>query len=428
MNRNDMLRNMTFLWLVLTLVCLPGHIFAEPSSSSKAVEGYVTALGESLNREAVAQKRKAVGEFLLASFDFIGTGQAILKKRWYKITVEERKQFIDVFANRLTEDLLERVPGYRLDGITVEGIEEKQHVARVRLLVPFKSGGILEVYCQLRRFRGQWLIHDMSVDEKGLVKAYRDLAKFLRKQAYSALVAEVANQGYIVLEDFSYGHNGALANGWSEWREKDRDNVDKVYTVVEEDGNHYLHAQDNRTSPAIYRPLSWDLHKYPILTWRWRVWKLPEGADERYGEINDSAAGIYIVYSRNFLGIPTQIKYVWSTSLPIDTVADRKLIARPKVVVLQSGPEKLGQWVTQQVNLYEDFKRLWGKVPPKVVVGIGILTDANATQTEAEADYDDIVVWSANGNKRFIAVEAYADTAKKMDSYTGQPSRQETRQ
>ena len=119
---------------------------------------------------------------------------------------------------------------------------------------------------------------------------------------------------------------------------------------------------------------------------------LPEGGDERIGPKNDSAVALYVVLDQNFFRIPKTLKYVWSTTLPIGTRHRRDGIGRPNVIVLESGEEKLGQWVTETVNVYDDFMQTFGKKPPKSAVGIGVLTDGNATNTFSEGDYDDIVV------------------------------------
>ncbi len=199
----------------------------------------------------------------------------------------------------------------------------------------------------------------------------------------------LADPDRIVLENFSQGRVGELPSGWR-WRGKD-DDKPKLYAIQEESGHRYLNAKDSGYSVAIFKTISWDLRAYPVLTWRWRAKALPPGGDERFGAKNDSAAGLYVVFSQNWVGVPKQIKYVWSTTLPVGTVADRKLIGRPRVLVLRSGRARLGEWVTERVNLYEDYKRIWGGEPSEKTVGIAILTDADATHTFAEADYADIV-------------------------------------
>ena len=194
----------------------------------------------------------------------------------------------------------------------------------------------------------------------------------------------------IVLEDFSEGLVGAFPPGWG-WRGKDNKNP-KRYVIQEENGKRYLNAKDDGKSVVIIKKISWRLRDYPILTWRWRAKVLPPGGDERIGKKNDSALGLYVICSQNLIRIPKQIKYVWSTTLPVDTIADRNLIGRPRVRVLRTGADRLREWVTERVNLYEDYKRIWGGEPKDKTVGIAILTDADATHTFAEGDYMDIVV------------------------------------
>ena len=78
--------------------------------------------------------------------------------------------------------------------------------------------------------------------------------------------------------------------------------------------------------------------------------------------------------------------------LPIGTRHRRAGIGRPHVIVLESGTEKLDQWVSESVNVYKDFIKAFGKEPPKNAVGIGVLTDGDDTKTNSEGDYDDFVV------------------------------------
>jgi len=47
--------------------------------------------------------------------------------------------------------------------------------------------------------------------------------------------------------------------------------------------------------------------------------------------------------------------------------------------------------MTEEVNAYEDYKRLFKKEPGEVRA-VGILTDADDTASEAMADYDDIFI------------------------------------
>ena len=60
------------------------------------------------------------------------------------------------------------------------------------------------------------------------------------------------------------------------------------------------------------------------------------------------------------------------------------------MIVTQSGGEKLNQWVTEEHNVFEDYKKAFGEEPPKIS-GVAIMTDTDNTQESAVAYFGDIV-------------------------------------
>lgn len=196
----------------------------------------------------------------------------------------------------------------------------------------------------------------------------------------------------ITIEDFDDSAPGGFPLTWKAWR-GDNELARSLYTIREEKDNRYLHAADDGTSIIILKQVSeWDANEYPVLSWRWRATVLPEDGDERIRTKNDSSVAVYVVLDRNFIGVPKTLKYVWSTTAPVGTHYRRDGIGRPHVIVLESGEEKLGQWVEESVDVHADYVRIFGKKPPRKAVGIGILTDGNATGTDSKGDYDDFVV------------------------------------
>jgi hypothetical protein len=60
------------------------------------------------------------------------------------------------------------------------------------------------------------------------------------------------------------------------------------------------------------------------------------------------------------------------------------------MIVLESGEEKLNQWVNEERNVYEDYKKAFGKDPP-TISGVAIMTDTDNTGEKAIAYYGDIL-------------------------------------
>jgi len=190
------------------------------------------------------------------------------------------------------------------------------------------------------------------------------------------------------IDDFEHASVGQFPDGW-DWREDDGGG-DRPYAVAEENGNRYLAARDAGQSVIVGRKITVDLDRYPYLAFRWRVHRIPEGGDERHGESGDSAAAVYVVYRKSMGIIPLTVKFVWSSTLPVGTALQRSGVGRPWIIVADSGDAGLGEWRTHVFDVRAAWRETFGGKMPRRVIAVGVLSDANATRTQAHADYDDI--------------------------------------
>ncbi len=200
--------------------------------------------------------------------------------------------------------------------------------------------------------------------------------------------AEQGSPEYVLIDDFQSYEIGRFPAGW-DWRSED-DASDKPYTVAAQDSNQYLAARDQGQSVIIGKKIRIDIDRYPYISFKWRVHRIPENGDERHGETGDSAAAIYIVYQRVMGLIPVTVKYVWSTTLPVGTALQRSGIGRPWIIVADSGETGVGEWRRHVFDLRAAYRETFGKKPRRQIIAVGILSDANATGSEAYADYDDL--------------------------------------
>lgn len=211
------------------------------------------------------------------------------------------------------------------------------------------------------------------------------------------------NPGAVVIDDFQ----GYSSSPFSKWmiRDATRKAADSVYRLLAENDNIYLGADSSGSSIQIAKKVSWNINRHPLLTWKWRARRLPANANEAYGNTNDSAASIYVIFQRArvpFMPWDRQpinvIKYVWSTTLPVGSVVNKKkeklgvVIYEGRFLVLQTGRTRLGSWMTERRNVFDDYRRLFGTSPPGNPVLVAILTDSNETRSSAAADYDDIMI------------------------------------
>ena len=201
-----------------------------------------------------------------------------------------------------------------------------------------------------------------------------------------------------VLDTFDYprflnSYPDKIWEGRSGWRFSKTKKEDVYYRILQEDNNHYLTAKTKggavnfgREAKVTYRgrEINVSLRSFQKLRWRWRVHNLPEGSDETDDDKNDSAAAVRLIFGTNMLA--KRLKYIWSATLPQGTVIES---SRQYTIVLRSGTDDSKKWVWEEVNAYQDYRRLFGG-DPRPVDFLGLLTDSNNTETVVAADYDDI--------------------------------------
>ena len=187
-----------------------------------------------------------------------------------------------------------------------------------------------------------------------------------------------------VVDDFASYDKDTFPEGW-----KSRGGEGSEVYRVRSNHEPYLEANAKNSAVTIAKKFEYDLAEYPYLSWQWRAIELPKGGDERYKNTGDSAAAIYVIFEGRFR--PKSIKYVWSASLPIGTTTESPYNSKTKVVVVRNQSSPMAQWVSERVNVYTDYQRLFGS-ETESVQAIGLMSDSDNTQSTAIADYKVIMI------------------------------------
>ena len=89
-------------------------------------------------------------------------------------------------------------------------------------------------------------------------------------------------------------------------------------------------------------------------------------------------------------GLPyASLLYVWLNRLPAETVYSSPHTERVRHIVVESGAERLDQWISVRRNVLEDYRRVFGEEPGDLV-GIGLMTDPGDNGEPRRAYYGDI--------------------------------------
>jgi hypothetical protein len=200
--------------------------------------------------------------------------------------------------------------------------------------------------------------------------------------------ASEEKQERFIVDRFTAGlDEKGIPKGWSE--EKERGPRSKI--AVGKDGDlPFVQLLSVDDAFGIKKEFSFDIRRYSYLTWRWKATRLPKGGDIRKRETDDQAGQVYVLFPRFPALINTRsMGYIWDTTAPVGTAGTSTAYSKMKYVVLQSGPEKLGQWIWETRNVYEDYKKYFQENPPEVG-GVLLYINTQHTRSSAEIYYGDI--------------------------------------
>ena len=203
----------------------------------------------------------------------------------------------------------------------------------------------------------------------------------------------------VIIDDFESDAEGEPPGSWTYISKRGEEiglermmDEDERFFVQKERGNKFLRGYTNGEAQRISRlteggGLEWNLRTYPHLRWDWRALQLPEGANERTE--NDTGAALYVTFDTDWLGRPKSIKYTYSSTLPVGSVVS---FGRLQVIVASSGADGIGEWVTVERNVVEDYRRVFDRDPPDTPISITLWSDADDTGGVAEVDFDNIML------------------------------------
>ena len=183
-----------------------------------------------------------------------------------------------------------------------------------------------------------------------------------------------------------------------------------TYKLVKDDHAVVIEAVAESSASGLTREIKINPKEYPTIQWRWKVSNILKKGDVHKKEGDDYPARIYITFEYDPSKLSffertkykiikllygqypplAAINYIWESKAPVGTMVPNPYTDRVMIFVVESGEAKLNQWVNEERNVYEDYKKAFGEEPP-MISGVAIMTDTDNTGESATAYYGDIL-------------------------------------
>ena len=203
--------------------------------------------------------------------------------------------------------------------------------------------------------------------------------------AFALLASGSVSIGFpvgLVVLNTSTLQSGQLPEGW---RLKVNRGTPDIATVASPAGT-VIRLKSDRASFALERSMDLDPAQYPVLSWTWKVTRLPEGGDFRRSRTDDQAAQVLVAFSDRHI-----LSYVWDTSAPKGAVQTTSLLPliRIAAMVCRSGMAEANQWLSESRDLAHDYEAAFGG-PVQRIKGIRLQINSQHTGTRAESYFGEV--------------------------------------
>ena len=200
-----------------------------------------------------------------------------------------------------------------------------------------------------------------------------------------------------------------LPPGWQPWI-LSRFKRPTEYRLVNQQGKTVVRARARASASGLVHPLALDPDRYPLLNWQWKVDELIQRADNTQKHLEDAPVRLVVSFDGDMTKLSpgdraffdnislltgqqlpyATLMYIWENRAPLETVIPNRHTSRIRMIVAESGKDKLGQWQDVTRNIVADYRRAFGEEPGRITA-VGIMTDTDNTGDRAHAWYGDIV-------------------------------------
>ena len=217
---------------------------------------------------------------------------------------------------------------------------------------------------------------------------------------------------------FSQAHSGITETLFREnfanlddWRPLYFPKISKysIYTIEQDGGESILRAESNASASAIVYRKDFHVYEYPMVRWRWKIDNIYRNVDPETKAGDDYPIRIYIMFKYNpdeagpLEGLQYSIakrrygeypphstlNYVWANREGQKDAITSPYTERARLIALEKGNKQGGTWLTEEVNILSDYRKVFGKDPPEVA-SLAIMNDSDNTG-QSSVSYVDFI-------------------------------------
>lgn len=187
------------------------------------------------------------------------------------------------------------------------------------------------------------------------------------------------------------------------------------YEIEVKGNDSYLKTTSNASASGIVYKEEFNVYEFPNVAWQWRVENVYKNGDAKTKAGDDYPLRIYIIfkYDPEKAGFWDKVKYkaaklvygeypphsslnyIWANKEHDKSLITSAYTEKSRMILLQQGASNIGKWLTQDINIIEDYKTAFG-TPPPATGSIAIMNDSDNTKEESTSYINFIKVYTTS--------------------------------
>lgn len=186
-----------------------------------------------------------------------------------------------------------------------------------------------------------------------------------------------------------------------------------TYEIVQIDSeNHALKASSKSSASGLLSKKVFDVFKNPQLSWRWKVENIYQKGNAKRKDGDDFPLRIYVLFEYDpelastwkaikyraakaaYGEYPphSTLNYIWANQSHEQQILTNPYTDSAQMLIMQAGSANINKWLTETVNILDDYRRAFGSEPPRKA-RLAIMNDSDNSGESSISYLDEIRVW-----------------------------------
>lgn len=176
-----------------------------------------------------------------------------------------------------------------------------------------------------------------------------------------------------------------------------------LYSVQSDKDRSFLRAESAGSASGLVWKKTFNVYEYPKARWSWKVnniYRSPVNPSLKSSD--DYPIRIYLLFEYQPNNSPlfekiaygvakrlygeypphSALNYVWSSTDWGKNVLISPYTSKVRLIALRKGPQGIGLWHQEEVDIVDDYRRAFGVDPPPIAT-IGIMNDSDDTKEQS---------------------------------------------